>query len=210
MTGADTWRGLGQGYVVARLPPVDFKSLYGNSKKDILTASADTLHTVIANISLYMRHCSPTACVFGCVCLLVVPHPPPSSHHHRHPPLTVLSDTNNVCLHTSPGRMDTALTGVTRRRPERRRRGRNQDAFGNRHSCSGALDLLSVFGGWIPGDWKWRFQMSRWTVCVQRSSSTFFFLPSSTLANNSPFHASVSWRRRSHPSQKIACKRRGL
>lgn len=148
---------------------MDFKSLYGNSKKDVLTASADTVHTVIANISPSMRHCSPTACV----CVFTGGGPPPLPSPP--PPLTILSDTGNVCLHTSPGRTDTALTAVTRRQPERRRRrrrrgSRNRDAFSNTRG-GGALDLLSVFG--MPRDWKRRFQMSRWTVCVRRPTSTF-------------------------------------
>lgn len=42
---------MGHGYVVVCLLPGDLSSLYWNSKKDILTASTDTMHTVIAYIS---------------------------------------------------------------------------------------------------------------------------------------------------------------
>lgn len=73
------------------------------------------MHTVIANISPSMRHCSRSVCV--CVCVFTGGAPPVPS---TPPPLTVLSDTSNVCLHTSPGRMDTSThksdTGGQRRR----------------------------------------------------------------------------------------------
>lgn len=53
---------------------------------------------------------------------------------------------------------------------------RNQNAFSTTDSGSEALGLLSVFGRRIPWDWKWRFQMSLWTVCVQCSSTTWLLL----------------------------------
>lgn len=53
-----------------------------------------------------------------CVCLCVYRWCPPAPS--TPPPLTVLSDMSNMCLHTSPGRMDTSThksdTGGQRRR----------------------------------------------------------------------------------------------